>query len=393
VYLKPFFLQIPWSGGHSFEGFSSIDNGLQLNLSLMNNISWKGNDVKIESACLLRELYDSMLPKKRIIPSGSCGTVGVGGLTLGGGYGFFSRKYGLTCDSLVGATMVDGTGKIHKVSGKDELLWGLKGGGNGNFGAVTEFEFRTHPAPPTFTRYRFKAYKLDTNRTKELLKAYFKYSKDLPNTCFAAFVLNYKTLVLLLTDFGNGSPELENFIENFKKITDKFDEGATRDLDKALHYYYGVEHPIPFKNASAGYYQNYQSIKESLDQILPFVFKKRGLIYQINTLGGNINNKEFEENSCYPHRDQPYLSELQAYWEEGQNPSALLASFDSIQSILQSNGLNKQYRNYPNIKFPDWETAYYGNNYKRLQELKKKYDPDDLFSNGQTISLPKSSYS
>ena len=102
------------SGGHSFENFSSINDGMQINLSLMNEVNWiDEKTVKIQPACKLREMYDAILPKERIIPAGSCGGVGVGGITLGGGYGFFARKFGLTCDLVSEATFVDGNGKVH----------------------------------------------------------------------------------------------------------------------------------------------------------------------------------------------------------------------------------------------------------------------------------------
>ena len=82
----------------------------------------------------------------------------------------------------------------------------------------------------------------------------------------------------------------------------------------------------------------------------------------------------------------PYLSELQCYWEEGQNPKQLLTSFEEIQKTLYSNGIRKQYRNYPSLGFQEWHTAYYGDNYERLSKLKAKYDPDNLFSHEQTIN-------
>ena len=282
------------SGGHSFENFSSIDEGMQINLSLMNKVSWETSiRVKIEPSCTLREMYDALLPKNRILPAGSCGGVGIGGLTLGGGYGFFARQYGLTCDSLSSATFVDGMGKIHQTKTGDNLMWALKGGGNGNFGVVTEFTFDTHPAPDGFTRHRFKAYKLDSTRAKTLLQEYFKYTSRLPETCFAAFVLNYKTLVLLITNYGEPNEAITEMIEVFSTLADDTSIGTKKDLAKSLENYYGIEYPIYFKNASAGYYDNYQTIESSIDKVLEIVFRKRGLIYQINTLGGNIDNAQF----------------------------------------------------------------------------------------------------
>ena len=375
------------SGGHSFEAFSSINEGMQINLSLMNSIEWSGDDAIIQPAAILKEMYDELLPKNRVIPAGSCGTVGIGGLTMGGGYGFFGRKYGLTCDSLKQATFVDGNGEIHKVDSQDDLMWALKGGGNGNFGVVTEMTFKTHPAPASFTRHRFKAYKLDKDRTKALLKAYFEYSAKLNNSCFVAFVLNHKTMVLLITNYGEHDEALTAMIDKFTILADSADIGTPKDLATSLRTYYGVQYPIPFKNSSAGYYNDYSSIEGCIDKVLDVMFSKKGLIYQINTLGGNINNSEFEEASCYPHRAMPYLCELQAYWNEGKDPKELLVNFAGIQDILYDHGIRKQYRNYPNIDFKDWESAYFGSNYEKLRGIKLKHDPFNLFSHKQTINL------
>ncbi|MFK7937584.1 MAG: FAD-dependent oxidoreductase, partial [Saprospiraceae bacterium] len=142
-YAKQFKLPVAVkSGGHSFEGFSSNDGGMCINLSLFKNIDWIDDDtVKMGSGVKLFETYDALLPKGKILPAGSCATVGIAGLVLGGGYGLFARKFGLTCDSLLGLTMVDGDGKIHRVEGEDELMWANRGGNNGNFGVVTDFTF------------------------------------------------------------------------------------------------------------------------------------------------------------------------------------------------------------------------------------------------------------
>lgn len=146
------------SGGHSLEGFSSNDGGMVINLSKMNSVEFLAeNRIKTGPGCTVSHLYNIILPKKRIIPIGSCGTVGLGGLTLGGGYGLFSRKYGLTCDNLLEATMVDGNGKIHSTKDDPELLWALRGGGSGNFGIVTELIYNSYPAPAIMQAHHFKA--------------------------------------------------------------------------------------------------------------------------------------------------------------------------------------------------------------------------------------------
>src|SRR5690606_9002142 len=140
------------SGGHSFEAFSCGNDSLLINLSQMKKIKWLKNDqVSLQPACLLQEIYAEFLPKKRIIPAGYCGTVGIAGLTLGGGYGFFSRKYGLTCDNLTRVKIVTGNGEIIDTTQHPEVLWACCGGGNGNFGVVTELYFQPHEAPNSFS--------------------------------------------------------------------------------------------------------------------------------------------------------------------------------------------------------------------------------------------------
>tara|TARA_R110002096_G_scaffold135456_2_gene287107 strand:+ start:1910 stop:3397 length:1488 start_codon:yes stop_codon:yes gene_type:complete len=375
------------SGGHSFEGFSSNDGGMQINLSLMNKLSWGENDTIIaQPAALLRDLYDFTLPKKKILPAGSCGTVGLGGLALGGGYGFFSRKYGLSCDHLLEASMVDGDARLIKTQDNPELLWALKGGGNGNFGIVTEMKFKSQNAPASFTRHRFKAFKLDVERANSILKIWFEESGKLPDHAFSAFVLNRKTLTILLTHYEDLDSRIDSMIHSLEVICDKTSKGGPRNLAKSLKTYYGVQYPIPFKNSSAGYYKNYAHIEKFIEPVLEKIVNGAGLIFQINTLGGKIGDDKFEEKSCYPHRKMAYLSELQAYWEEGRNPDSLLSEFDEVQNIIYENGIHRQYRNYPNLNFKNWDNAYWGEeNYKELQKIKMQYDPKNRISHPQSV--------
>src|SRR5690606_19979044 len=192
------------SGGHSFESFSCEDNSMLVNLSKMNKIEWLDEEnVVLQPACLLQEIYADFLPKKRIIPAGSCGTVAVGGLTLGGGYGFFSRKYGLTCDNLIRIKIVNSKGELLDSNDNPELLWACRGGGNGNFGVVTEMHFKTHHAPNSFSSYRLKYKNLSQNKFLSLIKVWFEYTQNLPQEAFSAFVLNGRTLTILVTNYQN----------------------------------------------------------------------------------------------------------------------------------------------------------------------------------------------
>ena len=375
------------SGGHCFESFSSNDNGLMINLSEMNNVALIEDDkIRIEPGCKLHQLYDFILPKEKIIPAGSCGGVGVGGLTLGGGYGFFSRKYGLTCDSLDSFTLVDGKGNIHSSEKNADLLWACKGGGNGNFGVVTEMIFKTHDAPKHFTSHRFRAFKVDATRVQNILEQWFLLTKDLPQSCFSAFVHNGKTLNILLTDYENNPTTVEQFKDVLSSLVDKVIIGAPKPLAASLKNYYGIQYPIYFKNSSAGLYENYATIQPFIKEVLQKVIDTPGMIYQINTLGGNINNDTFEKTSCYPHRALPYLSELQTYWENETQTKKYETAFEEVQQIFKQHNITTQYRNYPDINFKDSSTAYYGKNYERLLAIKQQFDPNNIFGYIQGIN-------
>jgi hypothetical protein len=374
------------SGGHSFESFSCGENSLLVNLSKMNKIEWKdAENVILQPACLLQEIYANFLPKKRIIPAGSCGTVGVAGLALGGGYGFFSRKYGLTCDNLTRIKLVNGKGELLDSNENPDLLWACRGGGNGNFGVVTELEFKTHPAPNSFSSYRLKYKNLNEERFMNLIRTWFEFTSDLRNEAFSAFVLNGKTLTILITNYQKHSLEFESSFEVLKSMADDYSPTYNQPLANALKRYYGRKDPLYFKNASSGLYHGIQDIEEILPEVFQKVISKSGMIYQINTLGGEIQNLEFEKNSSYPHRKFNYLSELQSYWENASQEKGFLDKFEEIQKVFHEQGISAQYRNYPDINFPNWETAYYGENYLKLQKLKADWDPEDLFSFEQSV--------
>lgn len=375
------------SGGHSFEGFSSNDDGIVINLSLMKKVNWLSQDeVIVQPGCLLQDIQAEFFPRKRLLPSGSCGTVGIAGLTLGGGYGFFSRKYGLTCDSLLELTMVGADGKIYSSKDDKELLWACKGGGNGNFGVVTAFRFKTYAMPPTFDSYVLKFRNMTAERFAATLSAWFDVSEKLPEEAFGAYVLNGKTLTVLITTYKS-YPGFSQLIAPLSALADTTSPTLGADLPKAMKRYYGRKGPIYFKNASAGLYRGKEDILAIKDGLFDLVIRNQGIVFQINTLGGKIADAAFENASCYPHRKLPYLGELQAYWEQESQESKLVAAFEEIQTLFRNNGTKAHYRNYPDINFKDWETAYYGDNYGRLQEVKRKYDPDDRFHYPQSIKV------
>lgn len=296
------------SGGHSFEGFSSNNGGMMINLSLMRKITWlPGDQVLVEPGCLLEDIQKEFADRKRLLPAGSCGTVGIGGLTLGGGYGFFSRKFGLTCDSLLQVQMT-GAGGVHHDSDRDpELLWGCRGGGNGNFGVITAMKFRHYPMPAAFSAHTLKFSGLNRRSFSRLLDTWFSVTATLPPEAFSAFVLNGSFLTMLFTTFGPDR-ELEELLTGLIKAAGSYRRSVRQPLPAALKRYYGRKGPLYFKNASGGMYRGREDLAGCREALFEKVASAEGIIFQINTLGGRVDLESFRKGSCFPHRGLPYLS-------------------------------------------------------------------------------------
>lgn len=387
LYAKEFKLPIAIkSGGHSMEGFSCGNSGMQIIVSNLNKMEWINSyKIKVGPGVLLKDIYEGLIPKNRILPGGSCATVAIGGLSLGGGYGLMSRLFGLTCDSLEEVTMVDGNGKILSSKNDKDLLWACKGGGNGSFGVITEMYFKVHNRPTYMSSYRFRSFNVSIEKGKEILKTWFEESKKLPNACFSTCLFNGDTVYILLTNVSKPTPIVQQFITKMKSLNDKFTSNFQQPLGTALKNYYGQQHPVLFKNASSGLYKSFEEIEPIIDSILEIVFNTKGMIYQFNTLGGAIQNPVFENSSSFPHREYSFFTELQTYWESPKEEENLLKRFEDVQQIVAKQGITAQYANYPDINFANYENSYYSKNLPRLKLLKKKYDVDNNIRHEQSI--------
>jgi FAD/FMN-containing dehydrogenase len=374
------------SGGHCMEGFSASQGGMMLVLKSMNRITWLNeNTIKVEPACTLASLYREILPRKKYLPGGSCAGVAVAGLTLGGGYGLLSRKFGLTCDSLRGVSMIDGRGNRVDTSNDTDLLKACRGGNNGNFGVVTSLTFQLHPAPTSMRQYKFRSFQVTPDRAKMLMRVWFEWSCKLPNDCFSAFVLNRKTVYVLLTQTGSAHPMTQRFIREMTDRSDKTTQSALQPLEQALRNYYGRTEPLYFKNASAGLYHGFSDLESVVDTVIRKVADSPGMIFQVNTLGGKVMDEQAERQSVFPHRRFAFFSELQAYWDQPAQEKSRMEAFQSIQQIIDDGHKRPQYRNYPDLNFSNPLQQYYGDQLDWLTQMKKRFDPDNIFRFEQAL--------
>ena len=373
------------SRGHSFEGFSLNEGGLVVELSrIAQPVLMTGGRFLSGPGMPLGDVYSFLLPKGRLLPAGSCSGVGLGGLTLGGGYGLFSRQFGLTCDHLERVRMVDGLGRIVDSAEDPDLLWACRGGGNGNFGAITAMEFRTVPAPPLLSARRFKAGPVSVAESIRLAEHWFAMAEGLPDPIFSAFVLNGEQITVLLTSTGPHTGPAFVGASAALQTAGFASKGPTRGpLQEAIKRYYGVQTPLPFRNFCGGMANRFADYAPAL----PSVFEeaqRTGLIIQFNTLGGMISRGD---DGAYPHRDQKFLCEVQAYWETPAQRESKITGTAKVRESLAAE-VSAHYRNYPSVSFRNWEEAYYGGNYAKLQALKQRYDPENLFRHPQSIRLP-----
>lgn len=375
------------SGGHCFEGYCLADESLALDVSSMNQMSLDPATkiFTVAPGAKLRQINDFLLAKGRILPAGSCAGVGIGGLTLGGGYGLLARQYGLTCDQLLGLRMIDAKGEVHDVKDDAPLLKACKGGGNGNFGVITQFRFRTQKAPSNLYRRRFKASDLTPKKVKVLLQTWFTATKDLPRDAFSAFVLNGKSLTILLTHTDlRSQATITRMMKPLESLVSSTSRYFAPAYPTAITTYYGRSGPLPFKNACAGMLQKFSQLEGIIESLAEQVAATSGVIWQINTLGGAIQDEAFAKASVFAHRDCPYMTEIQGYWEQPSRENKVIQAVDAIQKMLGDHGITRHYCNYPDRNFPNAAQSYFGD-LTFLQQIKKQYDPEDVFQHPQGI--------
>ena len=371
------------SGGHCFIGSSMTDGSLAIDLSRMSQRVYLPETQRLIAGpgVKLGKLYDVLLPQGRILPAGSCAGVGLGGLALGGGYGLFARQWGLTSDHMDRVKMVNGKGELVDSKEDPELLWACRGGGNGNFGVVTSMEFQTRPVRATFGTQKFVARGFSEKKALALMRGWFEVAAGLPDPIFSAFVFNGKQItVLMTTSYTTGGPAFRKAAAAMKGIGFSTKGGLNSPTAQALKRYYGQAGPLPFYNVSGGFYHGFRDLEQASAKIAKRVMRSQGLIFQVNTLGGAITRGP---DSAYPHRQYPFMGEIQAYWKRVSQRDSLIASVTALRKEI---GAKAHYRNYPDATLENPLEAYYGDSLLQLKALKVRYDPDHLIRHAQSLT-------
>jgi FAD/FMN-containing dehydrogenase len=369
------------AGGHSYAGYSTPDNGLVVDLRGLANVQVNGDSAVIGGGARLMEVYGALAIAGRALPAGSCPTVGIGGLTLGGGIGVTARKYGLTCDKLVAAQIVTADGKQQTVDGGD-LLWALKGGGGGNFGIVTSFTFATVPAP-NMTVF---ALKYPAGSTADVVGAWQEWVVQQPDELWSNCVVSAGSPPGCRV--GGAVVGDENLAKQLLKTLPRASSVtiAGKGYLDAMRYFGGcsqrsVAQCRPQVEGGQLGRESFTASSRVLNQaadpgaLVDLLTGRTGLDVLLDSLGGAVSRVK-PGDTAFPHRMA--IASAQIYSSGSEK--------DVAEVRDGFNAGNTGYVNYIDPSMPDWATAYYGDNLPRLRKVAAQYDPDKVFNFAQAIS-------
>jgi FAD/FMN-containing dehydrogenase len=380
------------SGGHCFAG-RSTGAGIVIDVSRMRSVDVANGLATVGAGAKLGDIYNALDGVGVTIPGGSCPSVGIAGLTLGGGLGILGRKLGLTSDSLEAVEIVLGDGRIVECDAdhESELFWALRGGGAGGFGVVTRLRFRTHRALPA-TSFRLG---WSHHHAAELITAWQRWAPLAPDELYAALLLSAAGDALTVTvrgsDFGDEADaraRLDDFVDAcgvepateirtrmpFRE-TARFWAGdeAEQQALRSAHLFVKSEffrQPLP-PEAIAALLANFTSARVAGEE--------RELDF---TPWGGAYNRAAANATAFPHRAELFsLKHTVAVAPDrassGQSSARqwLKQSWTSVHPW----GTGRVFPNFPDPTLDDPGRAYYADNYERLLRIKTRYDPDAVF--------------
>ncbi|MFF4039926.1 FAD-binding oxidoreductase [Streptomyces sp. NPDC001816] len=400
------------NGGHSYAGYSSGDNRLILDVSKLNRVRVSGGTAVVGAGSKLIDVYRALGAKGVTIPAGSCPTVGVSGLVLGGGHGVASRAYGLTCDSLTQATVItaDGTQVTANATSHSDLFWALRGAGNGNFGVVTELQFKTHAAPQAVTAYMTWSW----SKAAAVIKAWQEWGPSQPDEIWSSLHLSNTpggTPTISVACFSLGTyGELQNAVD---RLAHKAGANARtvslrrRGYEEAMEIYAGcssfsTDAQCHLPGSTPGRSpqgrlgrETYAARSDFFDRSLSSagiqtLLKQIGSVrggggsIAFTALGGAVNRVS-PTATAFVHRRSRMLAQYIASWGAGASGSSAQSWLTSAHNAMKPYASGAAYQNYTDPTLTNWRKAYYGDAATRLGKVKKQYDPERFFSYAQGL--------
>jgi FAD/FMN-containing dehydrogenase len=385
-------------GGHNIAGHAVCDGGLMIDLSPMKSvrIDAKGMTARVEPGVTLGDMDRDTQAFGLATPVGINSTTGIAGLTLGGGFGWLSRKFGLTIDNLISADVVTAAGDLVKVSESDnpDLFWGIRGGG-GNFGVVTSFEFRLHKVGPEVLAGLI-IHPLDA--AKDVLHFYRDFVRMTPPEFVCWFVLRLAPpLPFLPVEWhGKGILALAVCYSGDMKEGERVAK-PLRDFGKPLADVIGLM-PFaawqtildPLLTPGMRNYWKSHDFREISDGLIDTLIAHARKIPDPQTeiafaqLGEGVT-KVPKDATAYTHRDAAFVMNVHGRWDNPANDAKCVAWARELFQAATPFSTGGVYVNFLTQEEQGRVRMAYGSNYDRLVKLKLKYDPDNLFRINQNI--------
>ncbi len=374
------------SGGHSGLGFSTNTGGVVIDVMALNQVEVVDADkhlVKVGSGAVWVDVAKALQPHHLAISSGDTQTVGVGGLTLGGGIGWMVRKVGLALDSLVGAELVTADGQILHLSQTEnpDLFWAIRGGG-GNFGIITSFEFTAHPTGKVMAG----KINYDLDNLSQVLTGWRDTMRTAPE--------ELTTMMLIMPSFA-GNPPMAIIICCFagddeaaatKVLAPLQQLGTVLHQDLQLKEYAEVleeAHPPEGIKVIAKDVFVEDFSDELIQDIVSMTKEATFPVLQIRSLGGAMN-RVASDATAFAHRRSEILllgasfiplTATETEIEAALKPWQKLAVYGSGVYLNLLTDLNDE----------DMTAAYPSATHERLAKIKKQYDPENVFNQNFNI--------
>ena len=381
-------------GGHNVAGTATCEGGVVIDLSAMNQVTVDAESrlAKVQGGALWRDVDAATQKHGLAAPAGLVSETGVAGLTLGGGLGWLRRKHGLSCDNLVAAELVTAGGDVVRASADEhpDLLWALRGGG-GNFGVVTEFEFRLHPVGPEVA-YALTFY--DGAETTKTLRAFRAVAAGMPREVGPiAFTGSIPEGMEGAPPEAAGMPMVavagayvgppaagEAVLAPLRELGRPLADLSGRMPYAQLQQFLDEEYP-----RGRHYYWKSAALAElsdaAIDVVAEYAASQPSPLSTIDVwvMGGALS-EEPPGGSAYSGRSAGYLVNPEADWDDGADDEANIAWARQLIRALEPFTVGN-YLNFPGLLEEGEKQlrASFGANYERLVDVKTRWDPENVF--------------
>jgi FAD/FMN-containing dehydrogenase len=385
------------SGGHSYAGYSTVSDGVVLDLRRLNSISVdkRNGTATIGAGSQLIDISSALAGKGVTLPVGSCPSVGVAGVTLGGGFGLASRHFGLTLDSLLGVRIVTTDGELRTVDERSDpdLMWALKGGGGGNFGVVTDFVFRVHPLPKAASYFEVV---WPWSAADEAIGAWQAWAPHAPDAVTSILHLNSGSHPSIAANgqFMGPSAAIHQLLRPLLAVP-----GASLRSNHQMPYFRlqlllagcadigaAACHTVGTSDHGELPRETFHAKSDYVARPLPHA-GRAAMIAATETPGsgallcdayGGAIGRVAKDETAFVHREELFC--IQYY---GASSSA--AWVDQAATKMRPYVSGMAYQNYIDPARQGWQHAYYGQHLQRLQATRVRVDPHHYFDFPQAI--------